>query len=81
MAISKRVVATAGDLVRRFSRYSDIALTQPVLVTKNGRPRNVLISAVEYERLKKRDRIAFFASDTPEEFLPALRALARTKKR
>ncbi|HEY5209575.1 MAG TPA: type II toxin-antitoxin system prevent-host-death family antitoxin [Stellaceae bacterium] len=81
MAAIKQVVASAGDLARRFSRYSDIALAQPVMVTKNGRPRNVLISVTEYERLKKQDRLTFLAADTPEEFLPAIRALARGKKR
>jgi len=84
MAAIKHVVASAGDLARRFSRYSDIALAQPVMVTKNGRPRNVtnvLISVTEYERLKKQDRSTFLAADTPEEFLPAIRALARGKKR
>jgi prevent-host-death family protein len=72
----KRITATAGDLVRRFSHYSDVALVEPVVVTKNGRARNVLISVEEYERLRKRDRRAFFAADTPEYFLPGLEALA-----
>ena len=39
--------ATAGELVRQFSHYSDLALADPVIVTKNGRPRNVLISVDE----------------------------------
>jgi prevent-host-death family protein len=70
------VVTTAGDLVRRFSHYSDVALAQPVLVTKNGRPRNVLISVEEYERLKSRDQQAFMAADTPDHFLADIEALA-----
>ncbi len=69
--------ATAGDLVRQFSHYSDLALIEPVVVTKNGRARHVLLSVDEYERLKRRDRIAFFAEDTPEEFIPQLEAIAR----
>ncbi len=69
--------ATAGELVRQFSHYSDLALKEPVIVTKNGRARNVLISVDEYERLKQRDRIAILARDTPEEFIPQLEALAR----
>jgi prevent-host-death family protein len=72
----KRITATAGDLVRRFSHYSDIALVEPVVVTKNGRARNVLISVEEYDRLRKRDRRAFLAADTPEYFLSDLEALA-----
>jgi prevent-host-death family protein len=76
MAIVDPVTATAGDLVRQFSHYSDVALVQPVVVTKNGRPRNVLISVEEYERLKKRDQHAFLAADTPEHFLADIEALA-----
>ncbi|RJF90083.1 type II toxin-antitoxin system prevent-host-death family antitoxin [Oleomonas cavernae] len=63
------MTTSAGDLVRQFSHYSDLALAQPVVVTKNGRPRNVLISVEEYERLKSRDQQAFLAADTPEEFV------------
>jgi hypothetical protein len=79
MAKAKRVVITAGNLVRSFSRYSDMALTKPVVVTKNRQPHNVLISVAEYERLKSRDRQAFMAADTPDEFLAQLEALARSK--
>ena len=81
MAKAKRIVATAGDIARQFSHYSDVALQEPVIVTKNGRPRNVLISVSEYERLKRRNQEAFFVSDIPERFLPQIEALARGKAR
>jgi prevent-host-death family protein len=72
------ITATAGDLVRKFTHYSDVALNQPVVVTRNGKPRNVLISVEEYERLKQRDQEAFLAAETPEEFLADLTRLAAT---
>lgn len=72
--------ATAADLVRDFSRYSDLALKEPVVVTKNGRPRNVLLSVEEYERLKRRDRQAFRAEDTPEEFIADMEAYLRGER-
>jgi prevent-host-death family protein len=75
-AVAAKHLITAGELVRRFSQYSDIALVDPVVVTKNGRPRNVLISIEEYERLKKRDQQAFLAGDTPERFLADIEAFA-----
>jgi prevent-host-death family protein len=75
-----RVIASAGELVREFSHYSDVALVTPVVVTKNGRPRNVLISVEEYERLKERDQLAFRAADTPERFLADIKALAGGKR-
>jgi hypothetical protein len=77
MAKAKKVVTTVGKLVRQFARYSDMALAKPVLVTRNGRPRNVLLSVEEYDRLKTYDRQAFMAEDTPDEFLADLKRQAR----
>jgi len=68
---------TAAELVRQFAHYSDLALTQPVVVTRNGRPRSVLLSFEEYERLKRRDQQAFLAAETPARFLPAIEELAK----
>lgn len=72
--------ATAGELVRQFSHYSDLALKEPVVVTKNGRARNVLISVEEYERLKLRDRQVFLAEDAPEEFIADMEAYLRGER-
>ena len=80
MKVAEQVVTTAGDLVRQFSHYSDVALGQPVIVTRNGRARNVLISIDEYERLRKRDQQAFIAADTPEHFLTDIEALANGRE-
>lgn len=74
------VVASAGEVVRAFSHYSDVALARPVVVTRNGRPRNVLISVEEYERLKRRDQQAFRAGDTPERFLADIEATAGRRR-
>jgi PHD/YefM family antitoxin component YafN of YafNO toxin-antitoxin module len=57
-----------------------VALAKPVVVTKNGRARNVLISVGEYERLKQRDQQAFLAGDTPERFLADIEKLARKRR-
>lgn len=76
MAKSKLSV-TAGDMVRQFSHYSDLSLAQPIIVTKNGRPRNVLISYDEFERLVSRDQQAFKAADTPDRFLAGIESLAK----
>jgi prevent-host-death family protein len=77
MPAPRKVTTSAAGLVRQFSHYSDVALAQPVVVTKNGRPRNVLLSFDEYERLKSRDQQAFMAAATPERFLRDLRELAK----
>ena len=69
--------ATAGEFVRQFSHYGDLALKSPVVVTKNGRARHVLVSIEEFERLKRRDRQVVRIEDLPEEFIPQLEAIAR----
>ena len=50
------VKVSSTEFQKNFGRYQDVALTQPVSVTRNGRERTVLISAEEYRRLKRRDR-------------------------
>lgn len=73
---SGKITASSADLVRQFARYSDAALSEPVIVTKNGRARHVLLSIAEYERLKRRDQLAISAADTPERFIADIEALA-----
>jgi PHD/YefM family antitoxin component YafN of YafNO toxin-antitoxin module len=51
-----------------------MALTQPIAVTRNGRERTVLISADEYQRLKRRDRQVLTLSDFTEGDIAALEA-------
>ena len=63
----KRV--TSAELVRNFGPLSDTALTEPVTITKNGRDRLVLLSAEEYARLKRRDRIVRRAGEMPDDLL------------
>jgi prevent-host-death family protein len=76
MTTEKPCVTSVGELVRKFAYYSEMADEAPVVITENGRPRSVLISIDEYERLKGRDQQAFLAADTPQEFLSEIEALA-----
>jgi PHD/YefM family antitoxin component YafN of YafNO toxin-antitoxin module len=76
MAAADPATTSAGELVRQLAHYSDLALTRPVIVTRNRRPRTVLLSVEEYERLKQRDPQAFLAADTPEQFLTEIEKLA-----
>jgi PHD/YefM family antitoxin component YafN of YafNO toxin-antitoxin module len=77
------IPASAGDVARRFSYYCDATLAAQtvVVIKKNGRARNVLMSVEEYERLKWRDQQAFSAADTPEHFLADIEATAEAAKR
>ena len=64
----------AGEFQRHIGRYQDMALTQPVAVTRNGRERTVMISAEEYYRLKRRDRQILPLADFTAADIAALEA-------
>ncbi len=66
------VKISSAEFQKNFGRYQDIALTQPVMVTRNGRDRMVMLSAEEYHRLKRRDRRVMSASDFTEEDIAAI---------
>lgn len=61
-------VSTA-DFIKHYSTLADRALAEPVTITKHGRDRLVVVSASEYERLKRRDRQVFQAADLPDSVL------------
>jgi prevent-host-death family protein len=65
----------SADFQKHIGRYQDVALTQPVVVTRNGRERTVLISAEEYQRLKRRDRRVIKLEDFTDEDIAALEAI------
>jgi hypothetical protein len=64
---------SSTDFGKEVGRYQDMALAQPVIVTRNGRDRTVMISADEYSRLKRRDRQVFAAGELPDEMVEAVR--------
>jgi len=61
-------VSTA-DFIKHYSTLADHALAEPVTITKHGRDRLVVVSATEYQRLKKRDREVFQSADLPDRVL------------
>jgi len=73
MTRATRLSVTAAEFHRNLGRYQDLALTRPVAITKNGRERTVLISAEEYDRLKRRDREVVLAEELTEEEIEAIR--------
>lgn len=54
----------------------DRALSQPVIVTKHGKPKNVVLSYDEYERLTARDRRIVRLDDWSEAEIAALDSMA-----
>ena len=63
----------SSDFSKEVGRYQDAALTQPVVVSRNGRDRTVLISVEEYRRLKRRDRQVLGLDDFTDEDIAAVK--------
>ena len=64
----------AAEFQRNIGRYQDLALTEPIAVTRNGRERTVMISIDEYRRLKRRDRRVMLLDDFTDADIAALEA-------
>ena len=67
-------VTTSAEFQRKIGHYQDRALVEPVMVTRNGRERVVLISADEFKRLKRRDREVLRVEDLTDADLAAIAA-------
>lgn len=69
----------AREFQNRPGTYLDMALREPVTITKNGRARNVVLSVEEFERLKRRDRRVIKFDDISDEeraeLIAALKAM------
>lgn len=66
------VKVASAEFQKNIGKYQDLALTEPVMVTRNGRERTVLLSAGEYDRLKRRDRRVMGLEDFTEEDIAAI---------
>ena len=75
METQPRLKVPAAEFQRNIGRYQDLALTQPIAVTRNGRERTVLISIDEYLRLKRRDRRVLGLDDFTEQDWIALESM------
>ncbi len=65
---------SSTEFQREVGRFQDAALVEPVMVTRNGRDRTVMISAEEYSRLRRSDRQVFLTRDLPDEIIAAVAA-------
>ena len=64
---------SSTEFGQEVGRYQDVALSGPVIVTRNGRDRTVVIAADEYWRLKRRDRNVYLTSELPEDLMEAVK--------
>jgi prevent-host-death family protein len=68
------ITVTVSEFRRHLDRYRAEARREPVLVTENGEPESVLLSAEEYQRLRRREREVLRLQDLTEEDLAAIEA-------
>jgi prevent-host-death family protein len=74
------VRVSSAEFQKNFGRHQDEALKQPVIVTRNGRDRTVLISVEEYHRLKRRDRQVMELTDFTAEDIAAIERATPSRK-
>lgn len=74
MAKSMEVVPS-GRLQKQFGRYADEATIRPVGVSRNGQVRFVMLPVDEYDRLRRRERVAGLVEELDDEILAAIRAV------
>jgi prevent-host-death family protein len=65
---------TSTDFQKKVGLYQDMALTEPLAITRNGREKIVVLSVEEYRRLKRRDREVLRVEDLSPEDLEAIAA-------
>jgi prevent-host-death family protein len=65
---------TAAEVSKNFGAYQDAAVRAPVIITKNGRPRTVLMAYADFVRLSKRDRRVQRTVDLTDEDIAAIEA-------
>ncbi len=71
--MTEMIRLSSTEFGKEVGRHQDAAPSQPVVVTRNGRDRTVMISVEEYQRLKRRDRRVFATGEAPEEIVEAVR--------
>ena len=62
----------AAEVQKRFGFYQDEAIKGPVLISKNGRPKTVLLSYEEFVRLRGQDRHVYDIGGLPPHLITAL---------
>jgi PHD/YefM family antitoxin component YafN of YafNO toxin-antitoxin module len=78
--MTNMIRVSSTEFGKEVGRYQDVALSQPVVVTRNGRDRTVMISADEYHRLKRRSREVLRIEDFTDADIEAVRRAEPSKE-
>lgn len=65
---------TSTQFIKTPGAYQDQAQREPVMIMKHNREHTVLLSAQEYQRLKRRDREVFRVGELSEQDVAAIAA-------
>ncbi len=65
---------TSTEFQKKVGLYQDMALAEPLTITRNGREKIVVLSADEYRRLKRRDREVLRVEELSARDLKAIAA-------
>jgi len=65
---------TAAAISKNFGAYQDAAVRDPVIITKNGRPRTVLLAYEDYQRLMRRQQRVELTRALADDDLAAIEA-------
>ncbi|GLU29857.1 type II toxin-antitoxin system Phd/YefM family antitoxin [Brucella sp. NBRC 12950] len=63
---------TAATVSKNFGAYQDAAVRDPIIITKNGRPRTVLLAYEDYLRLMRRERRVELTATLTDDDLSAV---------
>ena len=69
---------TAAEVSKNFGAYQDAAVREPVVITKNGRPRTVLMAYEDFVRLSKRGRLVQRTAELSDAEIAAVEAAEMT---
>ena len=67
------VSVTSAEFQKYFGHYREVAIREPLTVTRHDRDSLVLLSTAEYRRLKRRDREVLHVSELCDEDIEAIR--------
>lgn len=79
MGVLDMIRVSSTEFSKGAERYQGMALSQPVIVTRNGRDHTVTISIEEYRRLKRRDREVLGIEDFTDADIETVRRAEPSK--
>lgn len=72
MDLFKTLDTDATEFAKRNGYFQDEAIRKPIVVSRHGRPKTVLIAYDEFVRLRERDRQAYALDDIPDDVAQAI---------